>query len=311
MKRICSVRECTPTLVTKRNSFVPSIPTRGARMTPAETASRPPRSRAIASRRSSTRPSTCWATVGYDRLTMDAVAARAKASKATLYRRWTTKLNLVDRRPRRPEGRTRAGPTPAPCAATSRRRTAASAASPTPRPSPSSPASSPPSAATPSSPTPTAPEVLGPKIAHTIAIFERARVRGELRDDIDITLIGPALPGIVLHRFFMLGEAPTPDLIDRVLDQIILPAATTAAVGADRSTRTRRNPMSEQTQAPEAVEVTPQEHKRLALGTRPHLPRPADGGARLHHRQHRPAVHRQGPGHRPGQPAVDRHRLRA
>src|SRR3954463_10749511 len=35
------------------------------------------------------------AEVGYDRLTMDAVAARAKASKATLYRRWTNKVSLV------------------------------------------------------------------------------------------------------------------------------------------------------------------------------------------------------------------------
>src|SRR5215510_11285478 len=32
---------------------------------------------------------------GYDRLTMDAVAAKAKASKATLYRRWTNKVSLV------------------------------------------------------------------------------------------------------------------------------------------------------------------------------------------------------------------------
>ena len=35
------------------------------------------------------------ATSGYDRLTMDAVAADAKASKATLYRRWQTKADLV------------------------------------------------------------------------------------------------------------------------------------------------------------------------------------------------------------------------
>src|SRR6478735_5965606 len=35
------------------------------------------------------------AEVGYDRLTMDAVAAKAKASKATLYRRWTNKVSLV------------------------------------------------------------------------------------------------------------------------------------------------------------------------------------------------------------------------
>ena len=35
------------------------------------------------------------ADVGYDRLTMDAVATRARASKATLYRRWNTKVGLV------------------------------------------------------------------------------------------------------------------------------------------------------------------------------------------------------------------------
>src|SRR6478672_5992627 len=33
--------------------------------------------------------------VGYDRLSMDAVAARAKASKATIYRRWPGKQELV------------------------------------------------------------------------------------------------------------------------------------------------------------------------------------------------------------------------
>jgi AcrR family transcriptional regulator len=33
--------------------------------------------------------------VGYERMTMDAVAARAKVSKATIYRRWDSKANLV------------------------------------------------------------------------------------------------------------------------------------------------------------------------------------------------------------------------
>ena len=35
------------------------------------------------------------ASAGYERLTMDAVATAAKASKATLYRRWSTKADLV------------------------------------------------------------------------------------------------------------------------------------------------------------------------------------------------------------------------
>jgi AcrR family transcriptional regulator len=33
--------------------------------------------------------------VGYDRLSMDAVAARCRASKATIYRRWSSKQELV------------------------------------------------------------------------------------------------------------------------------------------------------------------------------------------------------------------------
>jgi AcrR family transcriptional regulator len=35
------------------------------------------------------------AEVGYDRMTMDAVAARARSSKATIYRRWSGKPELV------------------------------------------------------------------------------------------------------------------------------------------------------------------------------------------------------------------------
>jgi AcrR family transcriptional regulator len=35
------------------------------------------------------------AEVGYERLTMDAIATRAKASKATIYRRWAGKVDLV------------------------------------------------------------------------------------------------------------------------------------------------------------------------------------------------------------------------
>jgi AcrR family transcriptional regulator len=35
------------------------------------------------------------AEVGYDRMTMDMVAARAKAGKATMYRRWSSKADLV------------------------------------------------------------------------------------------------------------------------------------------------------------------------------------------------------------------------
>jgi hypothetical protein len=69
-------------------------------------------------------------------------------------------------------------------------------------------------------------DVVGPKIAANDAIFERAKARGEIDSDVDLALISPCLPGIVLHRLFFLGETPTEDLITRVIDQVIMPAVT-------------------------------------------------------------------------------------
>ena len=44
------------------------------------------------------------AETGFDGMTIDMVAARAKAGKATLYRRWPSKADLVHRRGRLHEG---------------------------------------------------------------------------------------------------------------------------------------------------------------------------------------------------------------
>ena len=63
-------------------------------MTPTETGTRP---RVAGERELEILEATLevLAEVGYDLLTMDAVASRAKASKATLYRRWRGKPELV------------------------------------------------------------------------------------------------------------------------------------------------------------------------------------------------------------------------
>ena len=45
-------------------------------------------------------------------------------------------------------------------------------------------------------------------------------------EDVDLDLIAPALPGVVLHRVFLLGDSATPELVARVIDQIIVPACT-------------------------------------------------------------------------------------
>ena len=164
--------------------------------------------------------------VGYDRLTMDAVASRAKASKATLYRRWEGKAALVidalisQKTPLEvpnDTGSLRGDLLSVFCApggltddhqtallgsvVTAIGRDAEFAAAFRER-------------------------FIAPKVAVARQIYERAHARGELRDDVDIEILSAALPGIVLHRMFLLGDQATPDLISRVVDQVIVPAAT-------------------------------------------------------------------------------------
>jgi len=164
--------------------------------------------------------------VGYDRLTMDAVATKAKASKATLYRKWDGKAALVidalmsQKTPLelpRDTGSLRGDLLSVFCApggltdehqtailgsvVTAIGRDAEFAAAFRER-------------------------FIAPKVAIAHQIYERAHQRGELRDGLDLEILSAALPGIVLHRMFLIGDQPTPDLIARVVDQVILPAAT-------------------------------------------------------------------------------------
>ncbi len=162
--------------------------------------------------------------VGYDRLTMDAVAQRAKASKATLYRRWTSKATLVV------ESLARMKTTPQVLPDTGDLRTDMIEAfcglgGLTDHDTTSTFGAVVTAVSTdPEFAVEFRKQVVGPKSEVSRAIFERARDRGELRPDIDLDIVVPALAGIVLHRVFVLGEQPDAALIERVIDQIILPA---------------------------------------------------------------------------------------
>jgi len=161
--------------------------------------------------------------VGYDRLTMDAVALRARASKATLYRRWNSKLRLVidallttKQTPSVPDtGSLRGDLQQLMCGAggmTDGEAVGTFGAVITAI------------ARDPEFADAFRREIVGPKIAVSQQIWERAKARGEVRADLDLELVEPALAGIVLHRVFLIGERPTEELIGRVIDQIILPA---------------------------------------------------------------------------------------
>jgi len=166
------------------------------------------------------------ADVGYDRLTMDAVATHARASKATLYRRWNGKVSLII-----DALLSQKGPITTPDTGTLRgdlldvfcgmggltdeRQMAVLASVITAIARDAEFAAA------------FREKFIGPKAKVGRMLFERALARGEIRDDVDLDIVTAALPGIVLHRQFLLGEAPTQDLITRVIDQIILPAVLT------------------------------------------------------------------------------------
>jgi AcrR family transcriptional regulator len=160
---------------------------------------------------------------------MDAVATRAKASKATLYRRWSSKANLVMDALSHTKG-----PQEFPDTGSLRGDLQAAFCG--------MGGLTDPTAIAVFSSVITAigrdPEFaeqfrhyfVREKVEGSRAVWERARARGELRPDVDLDLLATSLPGIVLHRVFILGELPDEDLITRVIDQIILPAALRADV---------------------------------------------------------------------------------
>jgi AcrR family transcriptional regulator len=169
--------------------------------------------------------------VGYDRLTMDAVAAEAKASKATLYRRWSSKPSLVVdailrtkealQAPEVDTGSLREDLVQMACGHggltdTKSAETMAGIVTALHH--------------DPDFAVEFRTRVLGPKIEIGRRVFERARARGEITADLDLDLLSSALAGIILHRSFVLGLPADEKTVAQVVDEIIVPAATRRSV---------------------------------------------------------------------------------
>jgi AcrR family transcriptional regulator len=180
--------------------------------------------------------------VGYDRLTMDAVAKEARASKATLYRRWETKPSLVVEA----LARGKSAPHPTEHDTGSLRSDLLSTFCG--HEGLSGNATSIMGAVLTALTTDPAfaeefrEKVIAPKVALSNAIYERARDRGEIPADIDIEMVAPVLAGILLHRTFILGIQPDDATIERVVDHVILPAVRHPSCGEQCSnTNTQSN----------------------------------------------------------------------
>ena len=139
------------------------------------------------------------AEVGYDRLTMDHVAAEARASKATLYRRWDDKANLVVDAVSRAKGLPEIEPPDTgslrgdllavfcgPAGATAR--------------------------------------LLAPRMAVARDIFRRAKERGETNPDVDLEVLQNVLPSMCAFQKTVLGQSVDADYVASVIDQVVLPA---------------------------------------------------------------------------------------
>ena len=175
--------------------------------------------------------------VGYDRLTLDAVAKKARASKATLYRRWESKGSLVVdalvRAKSAPEigdhdtGSLRGDLLSTFCGNQGINESATQVMGAVI----TALATDPEFAAY------FREKFIAPKVAVTQAIYGRAIARGEVGPDLDLELIGPALAGILMHRAFVLGEAPDDATITRVVDNVILPAVQHPACVGEAKTQ--------------------------------------------------------------------------
>jgi hypothetical protein len=62
-------------------------------------------------------------------------------------------------------------------------------------------------------------------VAITNGVYERAVRRGEIAPDVDVELLSQTLPAVIVHHAFVLGIEPTEDLILRIIDHVIMPAA--------------------------------------------------------------------------------------
>ena len=177
--------------------------------------------------------------VGYDRLTMDAVAKGARASKATLYRRWETKASLVVEALVRAKtaphesdhdtGSLRGDLLSTYCgkegfngAATGVMGSVITALA-------------------------TGAEFaeefrakfIAPKVELSARNYQRAQARGEIREGADVDLIAPALAGILMHRALILGIVPDDATVESVIDHVILPAVRHPSCGVQEQATTR------------------------------------------------------------------------
>jgi AcrR family transcriptional regulator len=165
------------------------------------------------------------ADVGYDRLTFDAVAAEARASKATLYRRWPSKADLVvdaaslmvgveaDRYP--DTGSLRSDLISSACAKGGLTEDLpiglfATLLSSMHRDHDLMEA--------------VRTRIIEPKMADAVTVFRAAQQRGEVGPDADLETLAHLLPALTIHEAMLLGTTVSKERLTHLVDTVVLPA---------------------------------------------------------------------------------------
>jgi AcrR family transcriptional regulator len=167
------------------------------------------------------------AALGYDRLTLDDVAARAHAGKATLYRRWPSKAALITDAVMAfhveltaPDTGSLRGDLDAILATLQRgadddaRLVMAVCAGL------STAASRDPELAV-----AFWDHIVGPRRRLLLDVLERGRGRGEVAPDRDLELVADTVLALNLFRFVTRGEVPGPESARRIFDEVVYPLA--------------------------------------------------------------------------------------
>ena len=164
------------------------------------------------------------ADVGYDRLTLDAVAARARAGKTTIYRRWSGKAELVVDALVSVKGPLEFPDTGS--LAGDLRAVAHGFASPESRFD---------ARVTIGMLTALARDAelrevfrdgfLAPRMMGFRTLLERAVARGEIAGDRDLDLLAVVFPAMALQHLVTHGEIPDTELAERIMATVVLPLA--------------------------------------------------------------------------------------
>lgn len=162
---------------------------------------------------------------GYERMTVDMVAARARAGKATLYRRWPSKAELVIDAVACMKS---SSPADLPDTGSLRGDLVANIKSPVMKDSDrklrimagmvSLMSESPEFADAARA------AIVEPRAAALRLLIQRAIDRGEVSDDVDLPLLSQVIPAMTAYRTLMLGIPVDRDYVIALVDDVLLPA---------------------------------------------------------------------------------------